>query len=502
MTTWILTTGNSDIQLTTKDNWLDFCDPIWDQLYDNVVDPSPIEDSDYYTAPARILGYAYQSHLEKAYKDLYFPLLDGFCEYLEKNNITPTEIIYFISDQSQIFPEGDRYSLKCPYWKDTITLQPIFEYYLQQKFPNATLTPKILEPKEGENGLENWDKTLTLIQQVLGILNINKNKPIYISHQAGTPAMSSALQFVSLANFGDKVKFLVSNEYDSKVEILPSSRYLRGLKIEQAKGLIANAPGAAKKLLTDINDINPEKMNELTNIVNFFNLNRVDYSQDEFSIEAATQRIVDALDLIGILFSQENYLEGIGLLSAAHETFLKIAILNTVNPQNINNFNGNQIIEWNQEGLMLTSFIKRQSINQQNQALAQLSFPVDQFSVTDQNKNNFNKTNSNSVMLRWLQRLKPDFRAWAVLVWSCNHYRNREQDLRNQLMHNLIGISQQDVIDYLLGYPSQPSNLTDIMQIYNEQVKTQFFAAINLLQLPYTREKLVRTLTDLANSLQ
>ncbi len=32
MTTWILTTGNSDVMLNNQDQWLYLCDPIYEQV--------------------------------------------------------------------------------------------------------------------------------------------------------------------------------------------------------------------------------------------------------------------------------------------------------------------------------------------------------------------------------------------------------------------------------------------------------------------------------------
>jgi hypothetical protein len=108
--------------------------------------------------------------------------------------------------------------------------------------------------------------------------------------------------------------------------------------------------------------------------------------------------------------------------------------------------------------------------------------------------------NSNSVMLSWLECLESKFSSWAVLEWSCDYYKNREDDLRNQLVHNLRGMEKNDVIQYLLGY--KPSELQeDVMKVYNENVKEPFVKAINLFKLPYTKEKLRQTLEKLADSL-
>ncbi len=85
------------------------------------------------------------------------------------------------------------------------------------------------------------------------------------------------------------------------------------------------SPGAALKLLESEQAegrIDTQVIDNITQIVDFFNLNRsLESGKDEFSLEAATQRIVDAMELIRIFFKQSNYLLGIALLAAAQETF-------------------------------------------------------------------------------------------------------------------------------------------------------------------------------------
>ncbi|MBD2359577.1 hypothetical protein H6G41_34430, partial [Tolypothrix sp. FACHB-123] len=92
-----------------------------------------------------------------------------------------------------------------------------------------------------DEGLDNWEQALKLVQQELSIstLDIKPIDNIYVSHQAGTPAISSAIQFVSLAKFGKKVKFLVSNEYEPEnTRLITSSNYLRGIQLQEAKVLL------------------------------------------------------------------------------------------------------------------------------------------------------------------------------------------------------------------------------------------------------------------------
>ena len=269
------------------------------------------------------------------------------------------------------------------------------------------------------------------MQETLSQFSYNQAKTIYVSHQGGTPAISSALQFVSFAQYGKKVRFLVSNEYELKpAEIIESSQYLRGIKIEQAKGLIPTSPGGAKKIVENLDKIEPQTLDQLQNFVDFFNLNRsLDNNQSEFEIESATQRIVDALDLIGIFFNQENYLQGITLLSAAQETFLKVAILTKISEIKITlsnqSFSGIQALEWNNEGLLLSSWMKQKKVLEQNSILSQLSFPLKDPIIADEK---FYKTNRNNIMLQWLCQLEPRFKPWSILEWSCDYYKKREDD--------------------------------------------------------------------------
>jgi hypothetical protein len=237
MTTWILTTGNSDIQLNTNDNFDNLSLEIYDQLYNCPLSLNELDNKNLWTVPARSLGLAYTPQLDSYYDDLYFPLLDNFYQKLQDESINLDKIYFIVTDQSNIFPPNKRTKPDCPYWKDTVTLQTIFTKYLKEKFSDADIQSIVLEPKEKNQGLDHWNSTLNLVRDQLLTLTkaLAKEKVIYVSHQAGTPAISSALQFVTLSNFGDKVKFLLGNEYDKNTsEIVKSSEYLREIKIQQA----------------------------------------------------------------------------------------------------------------------------------------------------------------------------------------------------------------------------------------------------------------------------
>jgi hypothetical protein len=109
------------------------------------------------------------------------------------------------------------------------------------------------------------------------------------------------------------------------------------------------------------------------------------------------------------------------------------------------------------------------------------------------------KTNANNAMLTWLRLLEKEFGVWKNLTWSCDYYKDRESDLRNQLMHNLRGMEDDDVIKYLLGRSNQiPKNAT-VIEVYEQDVKKPFIKAIKLLHLHYKSEDLQSQLQNIAS---
>src|SRR6476620_978777 len=348
MNIWIVTTGSSDVKLKTDDNWNTLWKKVRSQLYDRPFKPTRpnTDDDEPFIVPARAMGMVYGSQLtDEYYEDLHFPLLDAFsAKLLEKGKTNPDKIILIMTDQEAVFDEEDRRLEKSTYYQDTFTLKTIYEQYFKINYPRVTSENsdyvKVLKPQFQSEGLDNWDRALVLVQQAFSSLEIDKNTTVYVSHQAGTPAISSAVQFVSLARFGKQVEFLVSNEYNpSLTKFIEASQYLKGIQVQQAKGLIeSGSPGAALKLLESEQAegrIDTQVIDNITQIVDFFNLNRsLESGEDEFSPEAATQRIVDAIELIRIFFKQSNYLLGIALLAAAQETFLKVAVLSKIEKVN------------------------------------------------------------------------------------------------------------------------------------------------------------------------
>lgn len=244
MNIWIVTTGSSDVQFTADDDK-------WNRLYRKVRSqiktthkfsptPRPNDDTgEAFLVPARVMGMVYEEQLEDNDGDLCFPLLDAFSEKLQGEN-TPNRIIVILTDQEQVFAPQERKERSCPYWQDTCKLRPIIEKYLKNKFPGATIEePIYLKPQSKEEGLDNWDKALALVTKELSKIEADEKDNIYVSHQASTPAISSAVQFISLARFGKQVQFLVSNEYEKKpLDLIKSSSYLKRIKLQEAKALL------------------------------------------------------------------------------------------------------------------------------------------------------------------------------------------------------------------------------------------------------------------------
>ncbi|MEZ2248253.1 hypothetical protein [Microcoleus sp.] len=528
MNIWIVTTGSSDVKLKTDEHWGTLFRKVRSQLYDRRFAPTKppnTDDSEHFIVPARAMGMVYGTQLtDEYYEDLHFPLLDAFsAKLLEKGKTNPDKIILIMTDQEAVFDEEDRRSDQSPYWQDTCTLKPIFEQYFKINFPRVTSENidylKVLKPQSQSQGLDNWDQALVLVQQAFSSLEIDKNTTVYVSHQAGTPAISSAVQFVSLASFGKQVKFLVSNEYNpSLTKVIDASQYLKGIQVQQAKGLIeSGSPGAALKLLESEQAegrIDTQVIDNITQIVDFFNLNRsLESREDEFSLEAATQRIVDAIELIRIFFKQSNYLLGIALLAAAQETFLKVAVLSKI--EKINDtftFNGSSqklktFVVWHPLGLFLSNSVEFESIAVKKEILRKLIFPaeiLDKF-VDNRDKKVENKqfqvTNRNYVLFAWLQNLDPNFKPWSLLKWSCERYRNSDDDLRNQLMHNLRGMEAAEVCEYLSGNV-KPSSSSDVVKTYDSLVKDPLMGELKRLGLKFDREKIDQKLQTLAASLR
>ena len=333
MSIWIITIGNSDVILKHDRNW----NPLYQEVVDDLEcqlfsSATPINSDDKskgYTVPARVLGLVYGDQPDYE-KDLDFPLLNTFSQFFADSHHLPEKIIVILTDQQHIFSEDERDCKEIPYWQDTCTLKPIITRYLQNRFPQLqedtnikyiTLNP-LPETDNKYKGLDDWDKVLSLVQQAfkeIDIVNdeivndeIAKNKKsynqktdnkttVYVSHQAGTPAISSAVQFISLAKFGKDVQFLVSSEYEnseqktSKYQKITSSTYLRGIQFQKSKELLerfdySGVESLLTPYLTNPADAKAQKILSLIKAAQYWNCAKFDEFQKYAAIGDTEQK--------------------------------------------------------------------------------------------------------------------------------------------------------------------------------------------------------------------
>ena len=478
MTTWIITTGNSDIQLKTDANWMR-----GERLFKKARNNKPLcncqgegedfanlkreNDTKCFPVAARVLGLVYQDH-EHCYSDLVFPLLDGLIQEFQ-NKKSPDRVYIILTDQEKLFKTSDIKNSPCPFWQDTCTLKPLFEWYFQTKLK---LKPDFitLQPSVNNRGLDHWDQVLTLVTEEL--TKIQQDDVFYISHQASTPAISSAVQFVSIGYFSN-VKFLIVNRYyqENKIktspEIIPSSSYWKQLQIQKAKKLITDGfPGSALALLKEVEYNNSEKIKELESYIDLFNMKTID-TGDEFEPTQAIERVRKTLDLIEYFLKQENYLQGITLLNAAQETFLKASISLYLQKHIPRGFK-----EWNEKGLLLNS--KETKIQE----------VIKQLKLDKADNHKFQNSHKLFPLLKeFTKTVDNDY--WQLLIWSSTEKREHEFDRRNQLMHNLRGVKKEEVILYL----TDPKKLIDLNQndsnlpnkvdeVYRKEIKGKFISAL------------------------
>ena len=248
MNVWLVTLGSSDVQVKDADLWSDWYREVKGSLYgiDRArFNPTRLENSDDvpYRLAARVLGIAYEKLGEAVTEQLVFPLLEQFQRQLLDKAETIDNIVVLTSDQQYAFSEEERESYRCPYWQDTGLLYPIVCDYLQSLFPAAQISQLSLSPDGPGQGLDDWDAVLKLVRRKIAALDFEPSKAVLnkvsVSHQAGTPAISSAVQFSSLAKFGDRVEFLVSSEYrPEQTRLIDSSEYLSALRLQEAKALL------------------------------------------------------------------------------------------------------------------------------------------------------------------------------------------------------------------------------------------------------------------------
>ncbi|WP_293127643.1 hypothetical protein [Microcoleus sp. bin38.metabat.b11b12b14.051] len=244
MNVWIITTGSSDVQLKNN-RWNTLCSKVRSELGTSrqfSCSESEQTGKKLWRYPSRAMGIVYGQALAKYYNDLDFPLLNSFSGYLKKEQIELNQIIVLLTDQSDVISAVNKGKPSHPYWQDTCTLKPILQHYLNIAFPDVVMDSDryfpVLKPKSGSVGLDDWNEVLKLVQQELKKLDIPEDATVYVSHQAGTPAISSAVQFSSLARFRNNVQFLVSNEYSQTSEKIHNSNYLGAIQLQEAKALL------------------------------------------------------------------------------------------------------------------------------------------------------------------------------------------------------------------------------------------------------------------------
>jgi hypothetical protein len=276
---WVVTTGSSDVQLATDDFWNDWYrgpgvkSACYDLPVEKIKPKQVIPDSDeFYRVAPRLLGQVYDAQPEHVWECLRFPLLDAFTARIRDEGVN--QIVLLLTDQDLVFKEADRDDVRCPYWQDTGALLSVFERYFATHFAGVELTVLPLQPQTLEQGLDDWNEVLTLVRTALGKIEVEP-EVVYVSHQAGTPAISSAVQFVSLSRFRSDVQFLVSNEYCAgQTKLIGRSTYLRGIQLQEAKALLKRYDYSGIKVL--LGTTGRDNVDQLLETAIFWNLAQFD----------------------------------------------------------------------------------------------------------------------------------------------------------------------------------------------------------------------------------
>jgi hypothetical protein len=555
MTIWLVTIGSSDIELTEdghssdhawnkQTDWLTGDYERRDQFSKSTskfVEPQPAQsgNTDNRSVLMRVLGIIYQN-LDKVYDDsssikdkaptyLKFPLLDEFIEILK--NEKDLRVFVLLTDQSTLFSDPSEVrEPECPYWQDTKELKPILEWYFEDKLGVVpqfiTLEPWAEEEGAKKKGIDCWSEMLCEVRKQLNEaakdlqLVADPEEKVYVSHQAGTPAISSALQFCSIAKFGDRVQFLVLNrEYEdqesiSKTELVESSEYIRAIKIEKAKQLIDQGePGAALALLDEkeskANDKLRSVINRLQDLVNLFNAKAIDNpNDDELDIKNAAARIKNTLDIVGLLFKNEKYVLGIAILESAHETFVKASVIHTW--ENIKKESSHKFpISFGQDKEGKNIKLNKRTEIQISDELSWKDEGVMWYQGVDKSGEKqgeilHNRFQTYSIFKALECAEKLDF--WLVFQVIFKEAPNpQSKEIRNQFMHNLRGITKEDVILYLSGQPEKNRD-DSIRSIYQEKVVIPFHQALkdiglweaaNLDDRPSIQDRLDELIKDL-----
>ncbi|MBW4507987.1 MAG: hypothetical protein KME64_15960 [Scytonematopsis contorta HA4267-MV1] len=433
MNIWIITTGSSDVQLKTKENWNHLYRQIRNKCDNRDFSPSRPTNADGdepFQVPARVMGIVYGENIEE-YDNLCFPIFETLSAKLFEIKATPDKIIVITTDQSEIFPDSEyKRSNKCPYWQDTCSLQEIFKLYFLKKFPNTKLEFCELKPFADSKGLDDWNNTLTLVQDTLGKLQFASYDTIYVSHQAGTPAISSAIQFMSLAKFGKQVKFLVSSEYKQNyTDIIPSYNYLRAIQIQEAKALLERYDYAGvERLLKPYLQDTTSEIRRLLKIATLWN-----YAEfDEFAKqrgEAAEERIknwwwigYEAAYLALVRLEQENTVEALFHSFRAAEGLILEWAINKYDKYIDEDDKGYKLKDTILK--VLPKYVGNLSFKQQANFREYRNIPL-----------------YSDTLFKLLQTARPESKThpYMKLIW------NDAKDERNEQFHRLLGLTKKEL---------------------------------------------------------
>jgi hypothetical protein len=111
MNIWIITTGNSDVQLKTNTNWSHLSRQARNKLDNLDFQPSRLSTAnanDPYLLPGRVTGIVYGNQSNK-WGDLHFPLFDSLSNKLIQENNIPEKIIIILTDQTDVFTSQEKY---------------------------------------------------------------------------------------------------------------------------------------------------------------------------------------------------------------------------------------------------------------------------------------------------------------------------------------------------------------------------------------------------------
>ena len=116
----------------------------------------------------------------------------------------------------------------------------------------------------------------------------------------------------------------------------------------------------------------------------------------------------------------------------------------------------------------------------------------------------------NQDLFDWLKqlilnnlRLVSESWIWKNLEFTMKCKREYNHDLRNQLMHNLRGIEENDLLSYLKGYfedSEDQEETEDIPTVFRDKIKIKFVAILSQVFLTEDGESLIEN--EVKNYLQ